>query len=453
MQDLPRTIGFWGAAGIMIGVTIGSGIFQTPPEIAREMSSPWLILLLWVLGGVLSLMGALTYSELATMFPRSGGLYNFLYQGFGRPMAFVFGWTYMLLTKPMAAAGIAIVFAQNVTPTLRHLGAGAWLTDEIAVCIALTCLTGINILGMRLGSGIGVVLTAVKVSVLLALVLLALVFQAGDANNLRSEAVPIKPWHLALAAVMSSVLWTYDGWSDVGSVAGEVKDPQRKLPLIYLVGTLATIAIYVAVNAAYMWMLPLSDIRGVTSIAPAVAQRLIGDVGSGVATAVVVISTLGATHASIITGARITFAQARDGLLFRFLGHMHPRFKTPDVSLITQLVLSCAAVLFLKDFRSLAGGFVFTMWIFYALGGASLLVLRKKRPGVPRPFRCPGYPFVPIVFILAGLGMSALELHRGWMQDDWKPFIWIGVLAAGYPMYFVWNRLARRAASHQRTPT
>jgi APA family basic amino acid/polyamine antiporter len=431
-SDLPRRIGFWGGSAIMVGIIIGSGIFRTPPSIAKEMGSPWLILCLWVAGGALSFFGALTYAELGAMYPRSGGIYVYLHQGLGPLVAFVFGWTYLLITKPLAAAGIAMVFGESVN---KLFGISVW--PPLTVCVVIVALTALNTVGVKAGTGLAMVLTAIKVGALVAIVALALVLMKGSAANFAPAPAP-KALLYAIAPVMAAVLWTYDGWSDVGSIAGEVTAPQKKLPLIFLVGTGAVTLLYVAVNAVYMAMVPLAEMRTMDTIADVVMGRLVG-AGESAVLVLVILSTLGSTHGSIITGARITFAQARDGLLFRFLGHVHPRFETPDVSLVVQAVLSCAAVLVCQTFERLAGGFVFTMWIFYALAGVAILVLRVRKPDAERPYRCWGYPVVPVWFILSALAMTVLSIVA-----DWKPcVIWLAILVAGAPVYYLWRAVTR----------
>lgn len=467
-RDLPRTIGFLPAAGVMIGVTVGSGIYKTPAEIAQHLSTPGQIVAAWVVGGLLSLFGALTYAELAVMFPRSGGLYNFLYQGLGPRISFIFGWTYMLITKPLAAAGICVVFADYLT-TLGGGGLHDWLTAHmpgasvlesllgpswektLTVCLTLFVLTFINYLGMRLGAFVNLFLTIIKIGCLLAIVALAFALGGrGDAPPVDPVVVPIAGVMLltSLAPVLSAVLWTYDGWSDIGAIAGEVRDPSRNLPRIFLLGTAGLMALYVLVNLAYLRVLPVEEMRESKAVASDVMARLIPS-GAAVVTVFVLLSTLGATHASILTGARVTFAQAQDGLLFRFLGRISPRFETPGVSLWVQFSMSCLCMIFLRQFQSLADGFVFTMWIFYGLGGVAMMRLRRTLPDVPRVYRCWGYPVVPILFIASAAGMTLLQVADA-IRADPKPgeiapwllmCVYVGILAAGWPAYALWKRL------------
>jgi len=416
----------------MVGIIIGSGIFRTPASIAKELGSPSVILLLWLAGGVLSLFGAFAYAELGTMFPRSGGIYVFINEGLGPMVAFVFGWTYALITKPMAAAGIAMVFSEHFNKLF-----GLTWDARYVTCAILILLTAVNTVRVTIGAGLAIILTGLKAAALLAIVALAVVLTKGVAANFTAVAAP-RPFLSALAPALAAILWTYDGWSDVASVAGEVREPQRLLPRIFLVGTAATIALYLAVNAVYIWMVPLTEMRHVPTVAPLVMERLLGPAGAIAVTLMIMVSTLGATHGSIITGARVTFAQARDGLLFSFLGHVHPTFQTPAVSLWVQAALSCAAVVGLQTFDKLTGGFVFTMWIFYACAVAAVIALRIRRSELARPYRCVGYPWVPALFVLAAAAMTVLSIR----EDPRNTLPWLGVLALGAPAYWLWRRMA-----------
>ncbi len=454
--DLPRTVGFLGAIGVMVGIIIGSGIFRTPAAIAKSLDDPLTILFLWGVGGVVSLFGALTYAELAAMRPESGGVYVFIREGFGRGAAFVFGWTYMLITKPLAAAGIAVVMAEHFLSLVRvvpsaTIGIGGFTVGAAPAltCAVLIMLTGINIIGMRLGTGVAAVLTALKVLALLAIVALGVWSYGWGGGGTHTTHVPDPNFKsigslAALGAVMASVMWTYDGWSDVGAIAGEVKNPSRTLPRVFFAGTLLVTLLYLGVNAVYMYVVPLREMREVETVAPLVMGRLLGEGAALAVTVIIVIATLGSTHGAIITGARVTYAQARDGLLFRYLAGVHPRFQTPARALVIQCVLSCLVLLSLQTFENLAGGFIFTMWIFYGMGGAAIFVLRYRQPGAERPYRCWGYPVVPGLFVLSAVLMTALTV----MELPWEQSVlWTGVLAAGIPAYLVWERATKSRAT------
>lgn len=431
--DLPRRIGVWGAAAVQVGIIIGSGIFRTPPQIAGVLSSPTVILFLWLAGGVLSLLGAITYAELAAMHPQSGGVYVFLREAYGRCVAFVFGWSYTLIMKPLGAAGIAIVFGEH----LNRLLDVAWDVRYSTMAI-LVVLTAINIRGVSLSTGVAALLTGLKFAALTAIVVLPLAMGKADGDNLRGTLEPGSLWK-AIAPVFAWIMWTYDGWSDVGAIAGEVKDPGRNLPRVFLVGTAATTLLYVAVNASFFALIPPGDMKGMATVAPAVFERLFGPASALVAAGLVVVSTSGSTHGSIMTGARVTYQQARDGLLFRFLAGVHPTWGTPWVALLVQLALSCIVTWFLETFDRLAGGFVFTMWIWYALAAAAVFVLRRTQRDAARPYRCWGYPLVPAVFVLAAGAMTVLAIR----DDPRGTLPWIGVMLAGVPTYLVWSKIAR----------
>ena len=446
--DLPRQLGPLPAMAIMVGIIIGSGIFRTPPVIAQHTDSAVYMLLLWVLGGAISLCGALTWAELGAMFPRSGGIYVFLREGLGDCPAFVFGWTYMLITKPLAAAAIAVIFAEHFNILFAGLLAanfGGPLDTRWLTCTLLTALTVVNTPGVRVGGGVAVALTALKVGALVAIVVLGFTLGAGQTAHF--TVTPLGAGAVTgLATMLGAVLWTYDGWSDVGAIAGEVRAPQKNLPRVFLLGTAAVTLLYVAVNATYVWMLPMEQLRTADSVAPLIMQRLLGPWGETAVTAIVVLSTLGSTHGSILTGARITFAQARDGLLFRPLAAIHPRWQTPHVSLWFQWCLSCLAVWAVPNFQGLADGFVFTMWIFYGLAGIAVFTLRHTRPDAERPYRCWGYPWVPAAFVASSIGMTVLSIWQARTQPATSgpdPLVWLAVLLAGVPVYWVWRRLHR----------
>ncbi len=432
---LVRSVGVWGGVAIMMGIMIGSGIYRTPTTIAAQLDQPWLILLLWSVGAVVALCGALVYAELGTMFPRAGGLYVFLHEGLGRPVAFTFGWCYLIITQPLATAGIVTVFAEHVA-LMAGQSQSPWFVPAVTISTILA-LTAINVTGIRRGAWMAVVLTGAKTMALAGIIVLALILGGGAGTAAPSAPSPTAGslWG-AIIPVMMAILWTYDGWSDAAAVAEEIREPQRRLPLMFLGGTAVVAVLYLAANAVYMWMIPLEEMARTETVAPLVMERLVGGAGRHVVTALILVSTLGAAHASLICGARVSFGQARDGLLFRPIAHVHRRFGTPDVALWIQGLLGCVMVLVLGRFEALINSFVFTSWIFYGLAGASLFLLRHRRPDAERPYRCAGYPLVPGLFVLAAVGMTIGSI----VDSPGSTLPWVGVLACGAPLYLLWNR-------------
>jgi len=431
--ELPRRIGFWGGAALMVGNILGSGIFQAPGSIAAETGSPAVALAFWIGSGLLSLLGALTFAELAASMPATGGIYLYLHEGLGPRAAFTFGWTYQLLIKPFAGAALSIVFAHHVNALF-----GTQVPAPVLACGLIVVLTVLNTLTVRGTTGTAIVLTLLKALSLALIVGLGLSLGKGSAANFAATPSQHPLW-MGAAPMLYAVLWTYDGWVDVTSVAGEIHDPARNLPRILIAGTVGVIALYVAVNVVYISIVPLREMENLDTIAPLVMERLLGKSGAVAVTAMIVVSTVGAANGAILTGARVTYAQARDGLLFRFLGHVHPRFLTPDVSLYSQAVLTAVAVVYLRRFKDLSEGYGFLMGIFYAGAAAAVLVLRRRRPDLERPYKCWGYPVVPLVFILVSLGMAAL-----YIAHDWRTTLpWLAVLLVGFPAHAIWTRSTR----------
>src|SRR3989454_9993926 len=390
---LPRRLGLWSAVAVLVGSTIGSGIFRTPAIIAARVPAPGPMFAVWVLGGLLALCGALTYAELAAMYPRSGGVYVYVREGFGRLPAFLFGWTELVLIRASALGAIATPFAEYL---LRSLGydpklppyAGA-VHYVAALAIALTAT--LNYVGVRWSSIVLNLTTAAKYGALLLLVLLAFLVGRGDFTNFTTGAGPLSGGLFGLALV--SVLWAYDGWGDLSFVGGEVKDPERTLPRALVLGTTAIIAIYLLVNAAYLYLIPIDRMAGSPLVAADAAQLIVGRAGVGLVAVVVMVATFSTLLGSILTSPRIFFAMAEDGLFFKAVARVHPRFHTPSVAIVMTALLGIGFVL-VRTFEQLADQFVVAIFPFYALAAAAVLVLRRRQPDRPRPVRVWGYPVV-----------------------------------------------------------
>lgn len=450
-ERLPRSLGLLSAIAVVIGSTIGSGIFRTPAGIATKVPDPVLMLSVWVLGGLLALAGALTYAEMAGMYPRSGGVFVYLKESFGRLPAFLFGWTELVVIRASALGAISTVFAEYLLRSLGYDPAAApydaWVHYVAAIAIVVTAV--INYTGVRWTSILLNLTTAAKYGALVILVLLAFVVGDGAAANFTATDGTVEKGLFGLALV--SVLWAYDGWADVSFVGGEVKDPERNLPRALVFGTLGIIAIYLLANLAYLYLMPIAEIRGSRLVAADAAQLIFGRVGVGLVAVVVMISTFGTLMGSMMTGPRIIYAMADSGLFFKGIAQVHPRYKTPARSIALIAVLSAIFVM-IRGFEDLADTFVLAIWPFYAAAAVGVIVLRRRLPDAPRPVRVLLYPLPPLLFVVAAamiLGNSLMPaadnplVHLGPLAVPRNPALAFGVILSGIPAYWVWKRRQR----------
>lgn len=431
---LPRRIGLWSAMAVVIGSTIGSGIFRSPAGIADRIPGPLPLLLIWILGGLFALCGALALAELTSEVPRTGGFYALLREGWGRIPAFLFGWGQLTIVRAASLGAIAITFAEYFVRVIGFDPSTApydrYAQYIAAAAIALTAT--FNIIGVKWGSTVINLTTIAKFGGLAFIVVLALAIGWPQTGGHFTPMVPegsVRAGAFGLALV--SVLWAYDGWADVSYVAGEVTEPRKNLPRAIIGGTIAVMIIYVLANIGYMAVLPIEEIRTSRLVAADVAERIIGRPGVVMVSTTVMISTFGTLSAVLLTSPRVLFAMADDGMLFAPIARVHPKYQTPHVAIGLVATLGLIFVLVLR-FEKLADTFVFAMIPFYALGVAAIYRLRR-RPGYSPSFRTPGYPVVPALFIasVAYLLLNALldEGSRMWALGIFA------VLLAGIPVF------------------
>lgn len=428
-DSLPRRLGFWTAIAVVIGDVIGSGIFRVPSAVATEVESVTGIMLVWVLGGVITLCGALSLAELAAAMPRAGGVFVYLRETFGPGVAFLFGWT-ILLAEPAATAAIALVFAE-------YLGRLVPLTPIGIRLVAAALILGVAAAGYRSVRGAGAIqglATAAKVAALFVLIAAAFLMGDGDVGALTSSgsstATTLRWSGLGLGLV--AVLWAYTAWHDLTFLAGEVRDPARTVPRALGAGIGAVILIYVAANAAYLYVLPLEVLRASPLVASDTMVQVLGTAGGSAVAVMVMVSTLGALNGSVLANPRVFYAMANEGLLFRPLGRVHPRFGTPYVA-ITVYALLAQIFVWSRTFEQLIVSFVLGTWPWLALGVAAVLVLRRRRPDLVRPYRTPGYPLVPLVFITGTLAVVGAAL----VEQPGTTLAGIGLTLLGVPVYLV----------------
>jgi amino acid transporter len=440
-ERLPRRLGLLSAVAVLVGSTIGSGIFRTPAVVAERVDMLPLFAAGWILGGMLALAGALTYAELAAIFPRTGGIYVFIREAFGRAPAFLFGWAELLIIRPAAYGAISITSAEYFWRLLGRDGGVAvpglpMSAAQLTAAFFIVVVAAVNYRGIHVGAVLQNVSTVLKVGALFGLVALGFVLTpTGDvpvqAPTSIERLAPLAGFGLA----MVSILWAYDGWADLSFVSGEVKDPQRTLPRALFAGTALVIVVYLLANAVYLRLIPLDQMAGSPLIAADAAQRIIGRAGVVFVSAAVMVSTFGTLNGSMMTGPRIFFAMAEDKLFFRRLAEVHPRHGSPAASIVLAAVLGVVFVS-VRTFAQLADQFIIGIWPFYALAVAAVFVLRRRRPDLERPYKTWGYPVVPALFLVATLYLLGNYLVS-------EPLIFtidIAVILTGIPAYLYWER-------------
>ena len=441
-ERLPRTLGLWSSVALVVGITIGSGIFRSPAGIARQAPNPLAVLGLWVAGGAITLCGALSLAEIAAALPQTGGIYAYLREAWGRRAAFLFGWSELILIRASALGGIAVVFGEyllrsvGIDPSAHVLGARALSAGAIVFAAAA------NVRGANVGAFIVGIATWAKFGALSLLVLAA--FTLGQSRGASLDHLtagssgPLVLGSMGLALV--SVLWAYDGWADLSFAAGEVKEPHKNLPRAIILGTLALIGIYMLTNLAYLYVLPIGAIRQSPLVAADTMLALFGRAGVVLVSVFVMISSFSSLNGSMLASPRVFFAMAEDRLLFQPIAAVHPRYRTPYVAILVAAALGVALVMS-RSFERLTDTFVLAIWPFYALGVAAIYRLRRERPDLPRPYRALGYPVVPAVFIASVIAFVVNAL----ISDTANSVMTFAVILAGLPVYQVF--FARRPQS------
>ncbi|MGA2585636.1 MAG: amino acid permease [Candidatus Aminicenantales bacterium] len=406
-HSLPRVLGLWDIVGIVVGGVIGSGIFLVPSTIAAGLGAPLVILAVWVVGGLLSFFGALSFAELGAAIPEAGGIYVYLREAYGSMISFLFGWTLFLVIDAGAIATLAVAFSSKY---LTHFFVLSPLLQKLISAGLILFLMLVNYIGTRWGANLQNLLTAIKFVALAGICGIVFIFGKGNPANFVTPAPQglrglLGPFGIALVAS----LWAYKGWESATYSAGETKNPQRNLPMGLFIGMAVVIALYLAANLAYMWVMPTSAIAGSARVAADAMNSAIGPIAASIVSFIILFSIMGAANQNILCSPRVYFAMAKDGLFFKKLAAVHPTFKTPHISIIAigvwSIILSLSGT-----FEQLFTYVVFGQWIFFGLTVAAVIILRRKKPDLPRPYKTWGYPVTPIVFILAALYISINSL-------------------------------------------
>ena len=447
--ELRRDLGLWSAVALVVGTVIGSGIFLVPKDMAAAVGTPGMVLVVWVVGGALSLAGALTYAELSAALPEAGGEYVYLRAAYGPFWGFLYAWTQMWVGKSGSVATLATAFFMylaNFRPELEGvacrlglpIGPGGGPLEvrygQFLAMAVILLLAGINYFGVRFGGGVQVAVTLVKVALISALIVLGFSSGAGGAGNYGTAVAAPGGWSGFFLALVAA-LWAYDGWNNVSMVSSEIRAPQRNLPRALIAGTLGVVAIYLAANAAYFWVLPAREVAASDRVAADVMRRAWGAWGGHAVSVAAMVSIFAALNGSILSGARVPYAMARDGLFFAPLARVHPAYCTPGVSILALGAWSALLVLSGR-YRELYTYVIFANWLFYGITTAAVFVLRRRRPELPRPYRTLAYPVLPVLFVLAAAAIIVSTLR----QSPRESLMGLVLILAGLPFYFHWKR-------------
>src|SRR5712672_2434479 len=455
--ELARDLGVSHAAAVVVGTIIGSGIFLVPAEMMQAVGSAKLVYLAWVVGGLLSFAGALTYAELGAMKPQAGGEYVYVRDGYGPLGGFLYGWTWFVIAKPASVASIATglvrilgtfpIFSFFPTHIVSTPFAVTW--GQIVALAAAILLSLLNYIGVKKAGEFQLVFTVLKVGIILGIVVIC--FSGwGDVptrgwNNFAGTFTGARGGIAGFMAALVAALWAYDGWNDLNMVAGEVKHPERNIPIALIAGVGTVGVLYVLVNAAVQYVLPANVIAASPRPASDAVALILGHVGASIVSAGMAISMLVTLNGTIMRGARVPFAVARDGYFFSALAEVHPRFHTPSVAIVLQAIMSIALLLLGGNFRQLFSLAIFAEWLFYMIAGSTVFIFRWRDPDASRPYRMFGYPFVPAVFIAVA---GALLYYT--FRSDWpNSFYGLLVILAGVPV-FAWFRRQRQAQKGSR---
>jgi len=450
--ELARRLNAWHATAIVVGTIIGSGIFLVPAEMMQAVGSARMVYAVWIVGGVLSFFGALTYAELGAMKPQAGGEYIFIRDAYGEAAGFLYAWTWFIIAKPASIATVTtgIVRVLGSFPALGVLSqtalqAGVTLTWGQLLAMALAvAISALNYVGVQWAGNFQLVFTLLKVALVLAIVSFCFGGHGGSWQNFGGVLGSAKGGFAnsvaGFMAALVAALWAYDGWNDLNMVAGEVKRPEKTIPLALIAGVGVVGALYMMTNAAVQYVLPAWQVAASPHAASDAMRVAVGAGGAALVTAGMAVSMLVTLNGTVMSGARVPYAVARDGYLWAALAEVHPRFRTPAVAIVVQCALAMLLLMISGKFRELFSLAIFSEWLFYMIASSTIFVFRRRQPHAVRPFRVWGYPVVPAVFVLA----SAMLLYYSFMDNLRLSLAGLVVILAGLPGY---GHFARRKNS------
>ncbi len=437
-MNFARKLTLFDATMIVISGIIGSGIFINPYVVAQTVETPFLILAVWAAGGLIALIGAFVFAELSTVMPRVGGQYAFFREAFHPLVAFLHGWSLLLIIQSGATAAVAVAFSQYLS-RLFHLDQR--LVSPLAVAILLG-LAGFHALGIKPGAILINIITFGKTVALGLLIAGAFVLTRETGINFETITPPGRSGFNLLSiffAGLVPVMFSYGGWQNLNFVSEEVRDPLRNLPRAILIGVFCVIAVYVSANIAYLHVLSAAQLAATKTPAADVAGKLFGEVGAQAVSLLVVVSTFGFMNLAMMSAPRVYYAMGTDGVFFKFVGRLDPRFHTPTAAILLQGILASLFAIS-NRYDELLGYAVFADWIFFALAGAALIVFRRTLPEAPRPRPAPFYPLTPILFIIAGIGIVINTFITDWKNAR----VGAVIIALGVPVFYLWRKFGAK---------
>ena len=487
--SLKRALGLYATTALVIGSVVGSGIFSSPSQMARDLPSAPYLMGVWVLTGVLTLFGAFTQCELVGQMPKTGGLYEYFREVYGEGLGFLYGWANFMIAGSGAIAAISFFFAQyfenftalpHFTHALTFLGVtentpgnipflGAifpyqFLGRKLVASFLVVFLTALNVRGVKLGGMVQSISTTAKMLAILAIVLVAFIAgsHVGHVSNWSQVGTPgtsLLGWPLigAVALAMSGAFWSYDGWGNAAYIAGEVREPQKTIPKAIILGTLTFIGLYLVVNLAYFYILSVTGVANAPGdrVASQMVFAVVGSGGAGIIAVIMMLSAFDTTNSTVLTNARVYYAMARNGLFVRKGAEVHEKFQTPHIALILQGAWSII-LLVTGSFDLIVSMYVFVNWVLYALMAVAVFILRKRKPDAERPFSVPGYPWVPAIFVLFASAyviitlVTDIQAYQAGTQPLIRSVTGMALVLTGLPFYYYW-RWKRRAETEKGT--
>lgn len=451
---LVRQLSLFDSSMIMMGIVIGSGIYVTTGIMAQHIPSVPLILLAWIVGGLLTLAGALTYSELGAAMPEAGGLYIYLKEAYGPLFGFLFGWILFLVYMTGGIAGLAAAFAEYFGTLFPSLSTNVKIfsksikifnltfkysvsAGQLVAFAVIILLSAVNYVGLIFGKIIQNIFTVIKIGTLILFILFGLTFGKTTPIDfsVNPGGISFSQLFVGFGIALIAVSWAFDGWNNINFVAGEIKNPKRNLPLALIFGTVGITILYVLINFVYLSAIPINHLAGEVKVAEKASSILFGDFTTTIISIAVIVSIFGSINGSILAGPRVYYAMAKDGLFFQKAASVHPKFKVPGFAIFVQALWSCLLVLS-GNFEQLITFTMFISFVFWIAAAASVFKLRKKYPDLPRPYKTWGYPVVPAIFIVATVGILINTL----VEKPLESLAGVGITLIGVPVYYFWKR-------------